>query len=511
MAILAACGGDDDTSPSGAANGSSSGSSGGASTPGGPTTPGTDGTNPTPGGDPSAVTYGFRYGINLGHRNGAWGDDKEGMLAAQAGARSIRIKLPAMHLKTWGLEIEKGDIASYASHGMKDHIGFLIGSPSVADTVAPAGSADWQNEYFIPKSLYEPIFGTDGNINPANTWAQYIYDVVRTYKDSIKVWHVWNEPDWVADWHVVDGWKTKPPTKEELVRFNGSIFDYVRMLRIAKQASQKADPDSLIATGGIGYPPFLDAILRYTDNPADGSVTDAYPATGGDYLDVVDFHYYPVFSAKSSDPSVDDFVASKNALQAVLDARGKKVRGWNVSETGAPSAKTTEYPNIGSPEYARNYLLKVFTIAQQSGIGGVDWFILSNGDAAGKSAYDRMGLYGDLAALSSPEQAVKTDTGKAFTTLQQVLGGAGYDDAATKALALPAGARGVAFRKDDKRRLALWAVTQGTSEDASVAIKLATTSGFDVYAWDGAKSSADAAGGEAPLTLTGSPVLLVER
>lgn len=511
LVVLGACGEDETTAGGngGTSGGASSSSSGGTS--GGPTTPGTDEPS-TPGGPSSTtpVSYGFRYGINLGHRNGAWGDDKEGALAAQAGARSIRIKLPAAHLKTWGVEIEKGDLASYGSHEMKDHIGFLIGSPTVGDTVAPAGSADWQNEYYVPKSLYEPIFGTDGNINPANTWAQYIYDVVRTYKDSIKVWHIWNEPDWVADWHVVDGWKTKPPSKAELVRFNGSIFDYVRMLRIAKQASQKADPDSLIATGGIGYPPFLDAILRYTDNPTDGTVTEAYPAKGGDYLDVVDFHYYPIFSAKSSDVSVDDFIASKRALEAVLDARGKKIRGWNVSETGAPSATSAEYPTIGSAEYARNYLIKVFISAQANGIGGVDWFILSNGAAEPKTAFDRMGLYGDLAPLTSPDQAVKTDTGRAYSTLQQILGGAGYDADATKALGLPSSARGVAFRKDGKRRVALWAVT-GASETAAASVELTTSAGFDVYAWDGTKSSADAVGGKATLGLTGSPVLLVER
>ncbi len=75
---------------------------------------------------------------------------------------------------------------------------------------------------------------------------------------------MWNEPDWTPDWHTVDRWKTNPPTATELPRFNGSIFDYVRMLRVTWQAAKKADPNALVATGGVGYPPFLDAILRYT-------------------------------------------------------------------------------------------------------------------------------------------------------------------------------------------------------------------------------------------------------
>lgn len=101
----------------------------------------------------------------------------------------------------------------------------------------------------------------------------------------------------MSDWHVVDGWKTAPPSKADLPRFNGSIFDYVRMLRIAKEGATKADPEAMIATGGIGYPPFLDAILRYTDDPEGGAVTTAYPSTGAAYVDVVDFHFYRIFSA----------------------------------------------------------------------------------------------------------------------------------------------------------------------------------------------------------------------
>lgn len=457
------------------------------------------------------LPYGFRYGINMGHRNPNWGDDVEGALAALAGAQSIRIKLPAMHLKTWGYDIEVGDIRSYASHAMKDHIGFLIGSESIDRSVAPSGSADWQNEYYIPKNLYEPIFGSDGNINPNNYWASYIYNTVNTYKAWVKVWHIWNEPDWTSNWQTTQDWKSRAPTAADLPRFNGSIFDYVRMLRIAKEAAKKADPESLIATGGIGYPNFLDAILRYSDNPQEGTTNAAYPATGAAYIDVVDFHYYPIFSSKSSDASADEFIASKKALADVLDARQVKIRGFNVSETGAPLATTTDYPTIGSPEYARNYLIKAMTLAQANGIGGVDWFILVSGDTADPSAFAHMGLYEDTAALATMDQAVKTDAGKAYKTLGAALGGAVYDAKVTGALALAAPARGVAFSKAGKRVLVLWAAAQGTSETGSANVSVATASGFDVVAWDGTASHLDANAGAASFSLTASPIFATER
>jgi hypothetical protein len=84
----------------------------------------------------------------------------------------------------------------------------------------------------------------------------------------------------VSDWTVTQAWSTSPPTAAELPRFHGSIFDYVRMLRITWEVAHKIDPGAHVAVGGLGYASFLSAVLRYTDNPADGSVTTDYPSTG---------------------------------------------------------------------------------------------------------------------------------------------------------------------------------------------------------------------------------------
>ncbi|WP_434046620.1 MULTISPECIES: hypothetical protein [Sorangium] len=506
---LIACGsGGGDDGPGGGGSGPGAGGSGsGSGTGAGGSGSGAGGS----GAGGAGLARAFRHGVNLGHRNAAWGDDKEATLAARAGARSLRVKLPAAHLATWGVDIELGDIQTYASLGMVDHIGFLIGSESVDMTVAPPGAADWESEHYIPKSLHEPIFLPDGTVNPGNTWASYVYRTVDTYKPWIHLWHVWNEPDWVADWSVTRTWETEPPSAADLPRFNGSIFDYVRMLRVTKEAARRADPDARIATGGIGYPSFLSAILRYTDNPDGGAVTPEYPEKGGAYIDVVDFHYYPIFSPKSSDASVDELLATKDALAEVLAGAGVEVQGWNVSESGAPLAPTPDYPDVGSPEYARNYLLKVMIMAHAHGIGGVDWFILSNGEEGSDDVFAHMGLYDDLGALTSVDQATKTDLGEAYTTLTEVLSGASYDAGATRELALPAGARGAVFRKGGERRIALWAVTPGDTEEARASVELATATGFEVRAWDGAKAPLDASGGKVTLDLSGSPVLLVER
>ncbi|WP_437997169.1 hypothetical protein WMF26_40810 [Sorangium sp. So ce185] len=42
-------------------------------------------------------------------------------------------------------------------------------------------------------------------------------------------------------------------------------------------------------------------------------------------------------------------------------------------------------------------------------------------------------------------------------------------------------------------------------------VEIATPSGFDIHAWDGAETSSNARDGNVTLALSGSPVLLVER
>ena len=122
----------------------------------------------------------------------------------------------------WGYDIEVNDMKSYAQLGMGEHIAFMT-TPIAAHSTAPGGIPSWQLEYYAPTNLYEPVFLADGNINPNNYWGAYVYKTVSTYKTWVHTWEIWNEPDWVPDWQVTQKWETEAPTKDELVRFNGSI------------------------------------------------------------------------------------------------------------------------------------------------------------------------------------------------------------------------------------------------------------------------------------------------
>ena len=124
--------------------------------------------------------------------------------------------------------------------------------------------------------------------------------VVTTYSPYIHTWEVWNEPDWAANWQATQTWDTQPPNSRR-PRWNDTIFAYVRLLRVTYEVVHKLDPQGKVTLGGIGYPSFLDAILRYTDDPTAGAASAAYPQKGGAYFDVVSYHYYPLFTPGNSD------------------------------------------------------------------------------------------------------------------------------------------------------------------------------------------------------------------
>ena len=455
-----------------------------------------------PGGLDAESPFGgfFRYGINGGYPNSAWSDPMLAEAEVNAGCNSQRLSLPERHLDQWGLGIELSDMEAYAELGMDGQVAFLS-SPIRAHSSAPASAEDWELAYYIPKNLYEPILLDSGSINPENYWGKYVYDVVSTYKAHVKIWEIWNEPDYVSDWQLTQQWGERAPTAEDLPRFGGSIFEYVRMLRVSKIAAQLADPDAKIATGGIGYASFLEALLRYTDNPEGGAVSERYPYAGGAYVDVLSFHHYPIYSAGNSDAAVDAYLEHRVELGEKLREAGVEVEAWETTESGAPSVAIGQYP--GGSAYARNYLMKLMVRAQSTGVDGIDWFMLSNSGSAATAtdSYAMMGLYQDVSELELPADAVLTDTGVAYATLGELLGGARFDATATNALSLPDGVFAAAFEtRDGIAAWAIWAVSDSTDEVASAEVAL--EGAWRAFEWDFSRSAASV------LLLAGEPVAL---
>ncbi len=359
------------------------------------------------GGGSSTLGGPFRFGMNFGYVPGFTNQDMA-TLAHGVGANGSRLSFPESFFAQWGYDIEVANNQAYQTiEQLTSNVAFLSG-PTRDHSSAPASVSDDELVYWIPNDLYAPIFLADGTVNPANSWATYVQKTVSTYKDYVHVYSVWNEPDWVSDWQVVAGWSTAAPTKDQLPRFNGSIYDYVRMLRISSEVAKQVDPTVKIAVGGLGYAPFLSAVLRYTDNPSGGAVSSDYPKTGAAYFDVVDMHYYPIFTPGSSDAGVDGLIAERDQFQAALDMANAGPRPFIVTESGAPAIAVGTNP--GSVDYSKNYLIKAMVTAQAKGISGIDWVLLADGSDGATNSFGSMGCYEDLSVAMTPSAAIRTAT-----------------------------------------------------------------------------------------------------
>jgi hypothetical protein len=500
--LLAACG------DAGGTGGTSSTGAGGA---GGHTTGSTGGGGGTGGGGASGSA--FSYGLNLGYYNPQLTDVESSQLGLAAGARSHRHKLTEPFLDAWGDDIHVAELTAMTQAGERDLVCFLVGA-SEGHSNAPPGSSDYERELRSPKNLYEPIFTAGGDVNPDNTWASFVARAVTTYKPFIHTWEVWNEPDQVGgNWQAAETWDTEPPKASDLVWWQDSIFAYIRMLRVTHEVVHKLDPEGRVALGGIGYPSFLAALLRYTDEPTAGAVDADHPAKGGAYFDVVSYHYYPVFAPGSSDVGARGLVKARDDLQAKLDAASVTGKRFIVTESGAPRFALGGAP--GGVDYAHNYLLKAMALAQNAGIGRIDWFILGDGKPEGASSdpFSYMGLYLDLSSVADPSGAQITESGIAYATMGGLLDRATSDPEATAALGLAAGTAGVALRTaDGKRAYVVWAET-ASDESGAGTVALPATGDVSVHAWDDSKTHAAqtiaASGGKVTVAVSSAPVIVI--
>ena len=313
--------------------------------------------------DPTNLEY--RFGSGGGLYGNGWDDAKAAILGSMAGADGARKKLPEKHLVDWGYGIELGDCKVNTQHGILDVIGYLA-----TPTKAHSSNATGDSELCYPANLYEDIWLDKNTVNPKNYWANYVYKTVSTYKDYIKIWETWNEPDY-TDWRKAGDWNKNPPNPKDLYHWYGSIFAYIRLLRITYEVAKKVDPTCWVATGGLGYGDFLDGILRYTDNPKDGSVTRKYPAYGGAYFDCDAYHQYPIYGTTDLETGISyNGVGSDSLAKKVVILKKShhfiiKKYGFGSkypdkifvnTETGVTS---TEKNKVGGDLVRRNWLLKI--------------------------------------------------------------------------------------------------------------------------------------------------------
>ncbi|HEY9765783.1 MAG TPA: hypothetical protein V6C82_05435, partial [Chroococcales cyanobacterium] len=219
-----------------------------------------------------------------------------------------------------------------------------------------------------PMGLNEPIF-SDGSdryspgkkINPANPWAVFLDRMAKRYRGKIKYFQVWNEPDFPSGEERLDF--SKPERT-----WQGSVGQYVRLLKIAHTVIKAVDPGALIVTGGLGYPRYLAAILE---------------RGGGQFFDCLDFHAY---GFPGSDKGIKEFLKVHGEMKRTLHRFGQDSKRLLCSETGYSSLE---------PEEQADFIQKIYTVSAALGLDGTCYYSNTN------PCWKEMGLI-DWQTMSRP-------------------------------------------------------------------------------------------------------------
>ena len=484
----------------------------------------------------------FLYGSNMGWLNHNWRDeDVADILVGNpakniegVGVNSLRPALYEFFVEDWGYDVRVDAFKHYDNIGAKENTVFIGDSPSDAHRERKQYVPGVNSESF--ENLYEPIWDNGENgtpVNDKNFYALYVYEVARRYKGQVKFWEIKNEPDLTYNWYcagaepgVACNWWDNDPPPGDLPNWSAPVQSYIRLLRVSYEVIKHVDPEVFICVGGIGYISFLDAILRNTDNPDKGKVTDKYPCKGGAWFDCLSYHCYPMYYLRSWNNSIGDFSffrhsdAAVNAMKVrqdeYMDLLMKYGYGGEfpakeiiVTETNVPGKQVGD--NIGSPEAQRNFLVKAAIIGQKNRLSGI--YVYGPWDNYEQNQngwdYDYMGLYKPLPVTPSGALRVN-ESGIAWRTVSRMLKERRYDQGETAKLSLPAGIDGAAFHstKTNDFIYVLWAkTTQDLSEAASASYTFPaaiSANRLNVTSWNG--NSTDING--KTVNLSGSPVFI---
>jgi hypothetical protein len=451
-------------------------------------------------------------GVNMGYHEGRNDFDLSNLMGGNdsmkiegVGATTARQALTEKVLDSdlWDYDIKIGALEHAKERGIINQLVF-VGYPKEAHRDKKEYCDGVQSELFA--NLYEDIWddGQDGTpYNDENYYAAYLYKTVSIYKDYVKVWEIWNEPDLTksrsayAKNEESGSWWSENPNPCDLA-IKAPITHYVRMLRISWEVIKTIDPEAYVAIGGIGYPSFLDAILRNTDEPERGTVTGNFPLKGGAYFDVASYHTYPHMDnsirkwdnkkgdftfTRTSDAAVKGVFTRKQELNDVLvkhgyDGKQYPKKEWIISEFNVPR-KPLQY-DFGSDELQRNFLVKMFVEAQKQGIRQIHVYNLADIVPASKAIkpYDEiavMGLYEHIVGNDQYPPKL-TELGKAFQFINKAMKAYTFDSVTTQKITELEGVNGGVFKNQyGKRAFVLWAETpegQDLSEKASKTVDL---------------------------------------
>ncbi len=136
-------------------------------------------------------------------------------------------------------------------------------------------------------------------------FVNYAVKVIGRYKDKIKYWEVWNEPDSRTYWSEQDGLKS-----------------YCLLLKDVYKAAKMVDPDCKILNGGFAK--------------GNTSVNHLYDNGAKDYFDIMNIH---IFESPFNSGSDKRIVAIPKLTYKIMKRNGDGHKPIWITEIGCPGVK----------------------------------------------------------------------------------------------------------------------------------------------------------------------------
>lgn len=204
------------------------------------------------------------------------------------------------------------------------------------------------------------------NAAPKNQlFIAYAVRIINRYKDRVKHWEVWNEPDSDTYWVPQDG-----------------LRSYCKLLKEVYLAAKKADPECKILNGGLAQ--------------GLASVNHLYDNGGKGYFDILNIH---IFESPFHAGAVKRVAAYPKLAHKVMQRNGDGQKKIWVTEIGCPGVPTGERVNnwwMGAnpdEDQQASWLTEAFAaLLKQEAVEKVFWAFLRDCSGHWNNGVDYFGM-----------------------------------------------------------------------------------------------------------------------
>ncbi len=148
---------------------------------------------------------------------------------------------------------------------------------------------------------------------------------------------------------------------------------YAKLLAAVVPKMRQANPNVKVLLGGLAYDSFT------TDTPPGNFVRkfldDVIAAGGGDYFDIMNFHYYPAFYRAWTDKP-PGLLEKTNALRQKMNDLGVPGKEFMITETGWHNNDDPDIPSNDQEQMF--YTVQLMTQSKAAGLKAMIYFALSD-------------------------------------------------------------------------------------------------------------------------------------